>query len=229
MTNQHLASHFGAGSEPVIIIIDDDDAMREALVCLVESVGLNAVDFARADDFLASSLRPCVGVIITDMRIPGTSGLGLLEKLRASGQHLPVIVISAFANLRDGVRAMSLGAVDVLEKPFDEQSLLDKLQDLIGQTRDRAGQCCLTAQAKMKMKMDRLTNREREVMGYLAQGLQNKNIANALGLSVKTVEIHRHNVLNKLEVHTLVDVYQLAQSADRATGTGRCCGVEAVG
>ncbi|KZL13344.1 MULTISPECIES: response regulator [Pseudovibrio] len=224
MTQQPVKPLYGPEAEPVIIIIDDDDAMREALVCLVESVGLKAVDFERADDFLNSDLRPCVGVIITDMRIPGTSGLGLLEKLRASGQHLPVIVISAFANLRDGVRAMSLGAVDVLEKPFDEQSLLDKLQDLITETRNRASQCCLTAQAKVKV--DRLTNREREVMGYLAQGLQNKSIANALGLSVKTVEIHRHNVLSKLEVQTLVDVYQLTQSADRATGSGRCCGVE---
>lgn len=217
---------YGPESEPTIIIIDDDDAMREALVCLVESVSLKPAEFESADRFLESGLSPCVGVIITDMRIPGTSGLGLLEKLRASGQHLPVIVISAFANLRDGVRAMSLGAVDVLEKPFDEQGLLDKLQDLIGQTRERAGKCCLAADAAVRLA--RLTKRERDVMGYMAQGLQNKAIANELSLSVKTIEIHRHNVLSKLEVQTLVEVYQLTENAKSASGKGRCCGPENV-
>ncbi len=204
-------AHIGPETDPVIIIIDDDEAMREALVCLVESVDLKAIAFASADEFLSNDQKICVGVIITDMRIPGTSGLGLLEKLRERKQHLPVIVISAFANLRDGVRAMRLGAIDVLEKPFDEQALLDRLQELIAETRLRANNCCMANHARAKL--DRLTVREREIMHFMADGKRTKEIANALNLSVKTIEIHRHNVLSKLEAQTLVDVHRIAQQA----------------
>jgi len=202
---------FGPNADPVVVIIDDDAAMRDALVWLIESVSLTALPYDSADAFLADGRHICVGAIITDMRMPGTSGLGLLEKLSQRGDMLPVIVISAFANVRDAVRAMQIGAVDVMEKPFNEQDLLDRVQTCIAETRQRAAACCTATSARLKVA--RLTEREREVMALMAEGQRTKEIANALDLSVKTVEIHRHNVLSKLGAKTLVDVHRLAREA----------------
>lgn len=211
---------FGPESQPVVVVIDDDAAMRDALCWLIESVGLTTRAFDSADAFLADDRHICVGVIVTDMRMPGTSGLGLLETLRARGRMLPVIVVSAFANVRDAVRAMRLGAVDVLEKPFNEQDLLDRIQACIGETRTRASACCLSMTARLKLA--RLTDREREVMALMAEGKRTKEIASALDLSVKTVDIHRHNVLTKLKAQTPVDVHRIAREAEDAAPSCPC-------
>lgn len=211
---------YGPDSEPVVVVIDDDESMRDALVWLIESVGLAVRPYPSADAFLEDPRHVCVGAIVTDMRMPGTSGLGLLEKLRERRTRLPVIVISAFANVRDAVRAMRLGATDVMEKPFNEQDLLDRLQQAITDTRARASACCVSRAARERI--SRLTDREREVMTMLAQGARSKEIANALDLSVKTVEIHRHNVFSKLEAHTPVDVLRLVQEAGDAAEACPC-------
>lgn len=211
---------FGPQSEPVVVVIDDDTAMREALVWLIESVGLTVRPYDSADAFLADDRHICVGAVVTDMRMPGTSGLGLLETLRQRGDCLPVIVISAFANVRDAVRAMQLGAVDVMEKPFNEQDLLDRLQGCVTRTRERATDCCAATTARLKV--NTLTAREQEVMAMMADGKRSKEIANALDLSVKTVEIHRHNVLGKLGAQTVVDVHRIAQAADRPAADCPC-------
>ncbi|KJS37315.1 MAG: transcriptional regulator [Rhodospirillaceae bacterium BRH_c57] len=194
--------------------------MREAMVWLIESVGLTALPFETADAFLSDGRHICVGVIITDMRMPGTSGLGLLETLRERGCMLPVIVVSAFANVHDAVRAMRLGAVDLMEKPFNEQDLLDRVQACLGQTRARAAECCATNAARLKLA--RLTDREQEVMALMAQGARSKDIARSLDLSVKTVDIHRHNVLSKLEATSTVDVHRTKARAEMSAQDCPC-------
>lgn len=203
---------FGPQSPGVVVVIDDDAGMRDSLVWLFESVGLETRAYDSADAFLADDRPTCVGCIVTDMRMPGTSALGLLERLRERGELLPVVVITAFANVRDAVRAMHLGAVDFLEKPFNQQDLLDRVQAAIAETRRRADECCRTNRARQRIA--RLTEREREVMAMMAEGLRSKEIANRLDLSVKTVEIHRHNVLAKLGAQTPVDVHRLLREAE---------------
>jgi FixJ family two-component response regulator len=208
----------GPDAEPVVIVIDDDEAMRDALVWLIESVGLATRAYPSADAFLAAEDLPCVGCVVTDMRMPGTSGLGLIERLAGAGSHLPIIVVTAFANVRDAVAALQLGAVDFLEKPFHDQDLLDRINAAIGKTRDAAHDCCTARIAAGQVA--RLTEREYEVMRIMARGARNKDIARELGISPKTVEIHRQRGLAKLVADNPVDVHRRLDAAARAQGCG---------
>ena len=213
---------FGPAALPRVVVIDDDEAMRDSLVWLVESVGWATRAYDSADAFLADAPLPCVGCIITDMRMPGTSGLGLIESLRARHSVLPVIVITAFANVRDAVTAMQLGAVDFLEKPFHDQDLLDRVNTAIAETRAAAQDCCAARDAALRVAD--LTEREREVMRIMARGARNKEIARELGISPKTVEIHRQRGLSKLGVDSAVAVHQLLSAAESVGGCGHCAG-----
>ncbi len=208
---------FGPIAAPTIVVIDDDDAMRDALVWLIESVGHKTRAYASADAFLADGRPPCVGCVVTDMRMPGLSGLGLIEALRARRSLLPVVVITAFANVRDAVTAMQLGAVDFLEKPFHDQDLLDLLNAAVARTRASARECCLAREAAARVAT--LTARELEVMRVLASGARNKEIARALDISPKTVEIHRQRGLSKLGVDSAVEAHRLLEAA---AGAGGC-------
>ncbi len=208
---------FGPAAAPRIVIVEDDAAMRESLVWLVESVGHETVAYPSADAFLAEARLPCIGCVVTDMRMPGTSGLGLIEKLRARQSLLPVVVITAFASVRDAVTAMQLGAVNFLEKPFHDQDLLDLLNDAVAETRDTAQACCKARAAAQRL--EALTTRELEVVRVMAEGLRNKEIARVLDISPKTVEIHRQRALAKLEVDSAVEVHRLLEAA---TGAGPC-------
>lgn len=208
---------FGPAAAPRIVIVEDDAAMRESLVWLVESVGHETVAYPSADAFLAEARLPCIGCVVTDMRMPGTSGLGLIEKLRARQSLLPVVVITAFASVRDAVTAMQLGAVNFLEKPFHDQDLLDLLNDAVAETRDTAQACCKARAAAQRL--EALTTRELEVVRVMAEGLRNKEIARVLDISPKTVEIHRQRALAKLEVDSAVEVHRLLEAA---TGAAPC-------
>ena len=214
------APDFGPDATARVMIIDDDEAMRDSLVWLVESVGLPTRAYDGADAFLADAPLPCVGCIITDMRMPGTSGLGLIERLRDRQSVLPVIVITAFANVRDAVTAMQLGAVDFLEKPFHDQDLLDRVNHAIVETRSAARGCCAAREAALRI--GSLTGRERDVMRIVARGARNKEIARELAISPKTVEIHRQRGLSKLGVDSAVKVHQLIEAAENAVGCGQC-------
>lgn len=205
---------FGPAAAPRIVIVEDDAAMRESLVWLVESVGHETVAYPSADAFLAEARLPCIGCVVTDMRMPGTSGLGLIEKLRARQSLLPVVVITAFASVRDAVTAMQLGAVNFLEKPFHDQDLLDLLNEAVAETRDTARACCKARAAAQRL--EALTARELEVVRVMAEGLRNKEIARALDISPKTVEIHRQRALAKLEVDSAVEVHRLIEAATDA-------------
>ncbi|MFW5655263.1 MAG: response regulator transcription factor [Roseicyclus sp.] len=211
---QAATPDFGPTAKPQIVIIEDDAAMRESLVWLVESVGHETVAYPSADAFLAEARLPCIGCVVTDMRMPGTSGLGLIEKLRARKSLLPVVVITAFASVRDAVTAMQLGAVDFLEKPFHDQDLLDLLNDAVARTRDSARACCRARAAAQRL--DALTTRELEVVRVMARGLRNKEIARELDISPKTVEIHRQRALAKLGVDSAVELHRLLAAATDA-------------
>lgn len=205
---------FGPTAAPQIVIVEDDAAMRDSLVWLVGSIGHTTVAYPSADAFLAEARLPCIGCVITDMRMPGTSGLGLIEKLRARNSLLPVVVVTAFASVRDAVAAMQLGAVHFLEKPFHDQDLLDQLHDAIATTRDAARACCRAAAAAQRL--EALTARELDVVRVMARGLRNKEIARDLDISPKTVEIHRQRALAKLGLDSAVEVHRLLEDASGA-------------
>lgn len=194
-----------------VIIIDDDEAMRDSLDLLFSSVGLKTRIYQDAVDFLAHPPQTCVGCIVTDVRMPNVSGLKLIEQLGDIGVILPVILITGFADVAMAVEAMKLGAVDFLEKPVNQQALIERVQSAIDKSIKMAELCCQGRDAQLQLAT--LTERERHVAELMAQGERSKEIARDLDISNKTVEVHRHNVLTKLGVGSAVEVLQLFNDA----------------
>jgi len=195
-----------------VMIIDDDDAMRDSLELLFSSVGLKTRTYKDAADFLDHPPQSCVGCIVTDVRMPNISGLKLVEQLGDIGIILPVIFITGFADVAMAVEAMKLGAVDFLEKPVNHQTLIERVQSAIDKSVRMSEVCCLARDAQMQLA--KLTERERRVAELMAQGDRSKEIARDLGISNKTVEVHRHNVKAKLGVGSPVEVLQLFNDAN---------------
>ncbi len=199
--------------QPAVFVVDDDRAVRESLRWLLESVGLHAETFAGADEFLDRYEPHMPGCLIVDVRLPGMSGLDLQQALTDHGIHLPVIVITGHGDVPVAVRAMKAGAIDFIEKPFNDQTLLDRVHDAIDlDARQRAAR---VAEMQLRARMDRLSPREREVMGMVVAGKLNKDIAKALGLSHKTVEVHRAHVMEKMEADSVAMLVRMAMMADR--------------
>ncbi len=194
-----------------VIIIDDDEAMRDSLELLFSSVGLKSRIYKDASDFLADPPQTCVGCIVTDVRMPNISGLKLVEQLGDIGVILPVIFITGFADVAMAVEAMKLGAVDFLEKPVNQQALIERVQSAIDKSVKMAEVCCQARDAQMQLAT--LTERERGVAELVALGGRSKEIARQLGISNKTVEVHRHNLMTKLAVGSPVEVLQLINDA----------------
>ncbi len=195
-----------------VFIIDDNAAVRDAIRWLVEQVGLNARTFASAREFLDAFQPGMRGCLVLDIRMPGMSGLDLQEKLAQDGAHLPVIVVTGHGDVPITVRAMKSGAFEFLQKPFNDQVLIDAIQaalDKYGEIwnqedrRDRASRSLAT-----------LTRREREVLDLLRRGKPNKVIAAELGLSVRTVEGHRANITEKMGVKSLGQLIELVLKSD---------------
>lgn len=203
--------------DPEVIIIDDDEAMRDSLDLLFTSIGLKTRIYESAADFLANPAKNCVGCIVTDVRMPNVSGLKLVEQLNKIGVILPVIVITGFADVTMAVEAMKLGAVDFLEKPVNQQVLIEKVQAAIDQSIKTTETCCLAKDARDQLST--LTEREHQIAEQIAQGKRSKEIAISFNISHKTVEVHRHNVLSKLNVRTPVDVLNLFNTASQVRDT----------
>ena len=194
-----------------VYIVDDDSAVRDSLRMLLESAGHRVCGFDAARAFL-SDAKMDQGCLIVDIRMPGMSGLELQEELVRRNIALPVIVITGHGDVPLAVRAMTAGAVDFIEKPFDDQRMLDSVERalLIGnQKRSRAGE----AQAARDL-LSLLTPRERDVFDQLVKGHPNKIVAHELGISPRTVEIHRANVMDKLQARNLSDIVRTALAAD---------------
>jgi two-component system response regulator FixJ len=195
-------------SDPVIHVIDDEEAMRHSLAFLLECEGLEAVTYESALSFLETAGTIARGCIVTDVRMPGMTGIELVERLKAMGVPDPVIVITGHADVPLAVQAMKAGVSDFIEKPFDNEALLRAIRAALAdsagrQERDEERRCTLE-------RLDSLSQRERQVLDGLVEGKPNKIIAFDLGISARTVEIYRANVMNKMQAASLSELVRLA-------------------
>jgi FixJ family two-component response regulator len=189
---------------PVVHLIDDDRAVREALALLIGTVGLRVQAWADAHDFLNDFDRTVIGAIVLDVRMPGIGGLAVLAQLQSQGVDLPVIMLTGHGTVDLCRQAFKSGAAEFLEKPVDDQLLLDTLQSAIRthiQTRVRTRD-----DVDARARYAQLSPREREVLGFIVAGLTNKEIGRALQLSPRTVETHRANLFAKLETESLAQL-----------------------
>ncbi|HYH23171.1 MAG TPA: response regulator transcription factor [Azospirillum sp.] len=195
-----------------VYVVDDDPAMRHSLAWLIGSVGLTVSSFASGEEFLKAWHPDQPGCLVTDVRMPGMSGLELQEALARAGSILAVIVITGHADVPMAVRALRAGAVDFIEKPFNDQHLLDRVHEAL--EKSMALWKGHSRKARVRALLARLTPRERQVADLVAAGKPNKVIAFELDLSMKTVEVHRHNVMEKLEVASVADLTRLLLEAE---------------
>lgn len=192
-------------------VADDDEAVREAIGFMLDSHELEYRLFESAETMLAAMSPADRGCLLLDVKMPGLDGLALQERLREAGITMPVVFISGHGDIRTAVRAVQAGALDFLEKPFDAELLLEKLSNAL--EIDRSGQAELAAIAVVEERLARLTPREREVMEGMLEGKLNKLIAADLDISVRTVEIHRANVLEKLEARNGSELVRMVLSS----------------
>ena len=198
-----------AGS-PTVFIVDDDPAMRESLTFLVSSVGLRVESFPSALEFLDSYEPSSDGCLVLDIRMPGMSGLELQERLRERRIDMPIVMITGFGDVPMAVRALKRGAVDFLEKPFTDQDLLDRIHEAIEEDRLRRRE--RRRRDDIDGRIARLTSRERQVMKCVVEGKSNKIIAQQLGLSPKTIEVHRARMMDKMKAASLAELLALLQA-----------------
>lgn len=190
-----------------VYVIDDDEAMRHSLEWLLTPLGLAVRTFQSADAFLGAVDLDAVACVVTDVRMPGMSGLELHEELTRRGALQPVIVITGHGDVPMAVRAMRAGAIDFLEKPLNNQLLIERVNEALRLCRLRRQEAEQTG--AIRARIATLTAREREVANAVAAGKQNKTIAFELGISLKTVEIHRHNAMVKLGATTAADLSRM--------------------
>jgi FixJ family two-component response regulator len=199
-------------ARPTVVVIDDDEGIREALQGLLRSVGLSVELFASVPEFLDSNRPDRQGCLVLDVRLPGRSGLDFHDDLVKARVHLPVIFISGHADVPMSVRAMKAGAVEFLTKPVRHQDLLDAIQRAI--ERDRARRDQDEVVGALRARFDTLTSREREVMRLVAAGRLNKQIAAEIGLSEATVKLHRGQVMRKLRAQSLAELVRIADKLE---------------
>jgi two-component system response regulator FixJ len=199
------------GPDPPVYIIDDDEAVRDSLSIQLEAAGFKVTSFASGLDFLAkvSSLAP--GCLVSDVRMPEIDGLELQSRLAAMKLKFPVIIITGHGDVNLAVRAMRAGAVDFVEKPFSEETILRSIRLAQGHFEQMSRNEAASEAARARMAL--LTPREREVFDGLVAGRQNKVIAFDLSISPRTVEIHRARVLEKMQAHSLSELVRLALAA----------------
>ena len=190
-----------------VFIVDDDDAVRSSLRLLLKSVGLSAVAYPSARDFLAAWNPDQPSCLVLDVRMPGMSGLELQEELNRRGAIVPVIFITGHGDIAMAVEAMQHGAFDFLQKPFRDQDLIDRIQKAI--TRDAENRAQLQEKDRIRARYDSLTPREREVLALVTSGKANKVMAGDLGVSQRTVEIHRARVMEKMEAASLAQLVRM--------------------
>jgi two-component system response regulator FixJ len=189
-------------------IIDDDDALRDSLTFLLSSAGIEAKSYDSAATFLNDPQRTASGCIITDVRMPGMSGIDLLRKLKADGVSVPIIVMTGHGDVPLAVEAMKLGAFDFIEKPFDDDALLASVRGALGAQEKHARE--ETQRQEIEARLAQLSARERQVLDGLVAGHANKVIAYDLGISPRTVEIYRANVMTKMQANSLSELVRMA-------------------
>jgi RNA polymerase sigma factor (sigma-70 family) len=200
-------------SEPTVFIVDNDQEVREAIQLLMESVGVTAVSFASAQAYLEQLDCDRPGCLILDVRMKGMSGLDLQERLTQEPLHPPIIIITGHGDVPMAVRAVKAGAVDFIEKPFNDQTLLDAVHRAFDQDARNRGQALRIAD--IQERLARLTPREREILDQVIGGKRNKVIAADLGISQSTVEAHRARVMEKLEARSLSDLMRMLMAIEQ--------------
>ncbi|MDS4071760.1 MAG: response regulator transcription factor [Defluviicoccus sp.] len=198
-----------------VYIVDDDEAMRDSLAWLVESQGFRVCAYASAEEFLGAYQADMAGCLVLDVRMPGMSGLELYERLQARGTLLPVIFITGHGDVPMAVSALKKGAADFIEKPFSDQDMLKLIDQCLAQ--ERAEHERRRQNRTVTDSLAQLTQREREVMELIIAGKLNKQIADVLGISIKTVEAHRARVMDKMAARSVAELVQKAVQA----GVGR--------
>jgi FixJ family two-component response regulator len=201
-----------ADSEPRVYIVDDDEAVRESLALLLESMDQNCQSYNSAVDFLDAFDSDMAGCLVLDIRMPGMNGLELQKQLNLQGSILPIIFVTGHGDVPMAVEAMQHGAVDFIQKPYREQDLLDKINMAI--VLDESNRQALEHRHKIIDRLSNLTPREKEVMEMMVNGKANKVIAIDLGISQRTVEIHRARVMEKMDTNSLAHLVKMAVAVE---------------
>ena len=203
-------------AEPIVHVVDDEAAIRDSLAMLLRSVGLASRTWSSAQGFLSGYAPGGPACLIVDVRMPGMSGLELQEALRARADPLPVVIVTGHGDVSMAVRAMKNGAADFLEKPFNDQTLLDTVHRALAAAGGAAGGVAAASadRTAVAARLNALTPREREVMELVAEGRPNKVVATRLGLSTRTVEVHRAKVMEKMGARSLADLVRMAIAAE---------------
>jgi FixJ family two-component response regulator len=196
----------------IVFIVDDDDAVRDSLRLLMKSVGLRARAFDSAESFLRSYRPETTGCLVLDIRMPGMSGIELQRELARRDYSLPIIFITAHGDIPMAVQAVRSGAVDFVQKPFDDGELVAKIRGALSESLQRQEDD--QERAEVRRRASTLTAREREVMSQVVQGKANKVIAGDLGVSQRTVEIHRARVMEKMQAGSLAQLVRMVLIAE---------------
>lgn len=197
-----------SAAQHLVYVVDDDPGMLDSTVWLLESVGLKAVPFTSGREFLEHCDPGLDACVLLDVRMPGMGGLNVQEELRQRDIHLPLIFVSGHADVPIVVRAFKAGAVDFIEKPYNEQLLLDSVQQALSRADDRHSRNA--GQARVEARLESLTPREKDVLLPLVQGYSNREIAEQLGVSVKTIDLYRSRVMKRMQAEHLPELVGMA-------------------
>ena len=203
-----------AAERPIVFVVDDDPSMREALLDLVASIGLEARVFSSPQEFLRTNRPDVPACLVLDVRLPGSSGLNFQQDLVNAGIHLPIIFITGHGDIPMSVRAIKAGAIEFLTKPFRHQELLDAIN--IGIERDRAQRGEAAHVAELRKRHSTLTQREREIMALVIVGRVNKQIAADLEISEATVKVHRGQIMRKMQATSLPELVHMGDALNLA-------------
>jgi FixJ family two-component response regulator len=208
--SRDLSSSRATIGTPMVFVVDDDASVRDALSSLFRSVGLQVELFGSAPEFLQRKAPDVPSCLVLDVRLPGVSGLDFQSELAKAKIQIPIVFMTGHGDIPMSVRAMKAGASDFLAKPFRDQDMLDAVAAAL--QRDREARNSERATSSLRSSYEKLTTREREVMGLVTAGLMNKQAAAELGLSVITVKIHRGHVMKKMNAKSLADLVRMAES-----------------
>jgi FixJ family two-component response regulator len=198
---------------PTVFVVDDDDAVRQSLKLLFKSAGIAAEAAGSAQEFLSSYEASHPGCLVLDVRMPGMSGLEMQHELNVRGAMIPVIFITGHGDIPMAVEAMQHGAFDFLQKPFRDQELLDRVQRAL--SRDADNRVRMRHTDRIRERLSSLSPRELEVLELVTQGKANKMVAGDLGVSQRTVEIHRAHVMQKMEAGSLAELVRMMMTVAR--------------
>jgi RNA polymerase sigma factor (sigma-70 family) len=195
--------------EAVVYVVDDDASVRRALSRLIHSVGLEVMTFPSAHAFLAFTPSDRPACLVLDVRLPGPSGLDLQAALTKADRSVPIVFITGHGNVPTSVRAMKGGAVDFLQKPFNDQELLDCVQRALRRSGEERAE--RAERSELERRVGSLTPREREVLLLVVAGMLNKQIADKLGIAEKTIKVHRGRVMEKMQADSIADLVRMSE------------------